>query len=244
MKRFIAFLCGFAWATSAGAQARDMQTLWTVQPADSPAGERSVGSGEFVLKQRLLPSGLAELEVGLGSELAAGVQLVEVTTPGAKVYCHARVARQKLIGHAQLCLVDADMDGRFEGSFKTTSQTKGLLTIAGNRPKRPTAITPVAYRAVDPRQMKEEYFVAIERRNYFNIYSLESFMIAFGREGEMDRLTAPVQLKSADLPKELSVLGSRFTAIAERDGKMVVKVDAPMPPQPFGVVKTTTYRYY
>ena len=96
-----------------------------------------------------------------------------------------------------------------------------MLTIGGNRPKSPKAIAPTAYAQVDPATMRDEYFVAIERRNFFNIYSLESFMIAFGRDGELDRITAPVNFKSTDMPKDVEILGARFTALSEVAGTAV-----------------------
>lgn len=231
----------------AAAQDRAMSTAWFIQPTPVPEGERDLAGGEFVLKQRLLPMGLAELSapLSLGKEsLPVGSQLIEVKTDGARIYCQPRIARQKLLGHAQLCLVDGDSDGRFDGQFRTTSQTKGLLTIGGNRPKSPKAITPVAYAQVDPATLRDEYFVAIERRNFFNIYSLESFMIAFGRDGELERITAPVNFKSAEMPKDVEILGARFTALSEAAGKMKVRMHTAMPPQPFGVVKTTSYSFY
>lgn len=234
-------------ATPAAAQDRSMQTLWFIQEAPAPADERDLAGGDFVLKQRVLPSGLAELSIAatIGKvTLAAGTQLVEVKTQGARVYCEAGIAKQKLLGHAQLCLVDGDSDGRFDGQFRTTSQTKGLLTIGGNRPKNPKSVPPIAYAQVDPATMRERFFVGIERRNFFNIYSLESFMIAFGREGELDRITAPVNFKSTEMPKEVEILGARFTALSEANGKMRVRVSAAMPAQPFGIVKTTSYSFY
>ena len=63
----------------AQAQSRAMQSVWIVQPAAVPAGDRALASGEFVLKQRLLPTGLAELgaDAVLGkATLPAGTQLV------------------------------------------------------------------------------------------------------------------------------------------------------------------------
>lgn len=236
-----------AAGTPATAQDRTMSSVWLIQPTPAPEGERDLAGGEFVLKQRLLPTGLAELpaSLSLGKEtLPAGSQLIEVTTDGARVYCQPRIAKKKLLGHAQLCLVDSDSDGRFDGQFHTTSETKGLLTIGGNRPKSPKAIAPTAYAQVDPATMRDEYFVAIERRNFFNIYSLESFMIAFGRDGELDRITAPVNFKSTDMPKDVEILGARFTALSEVAGKMKIRVRAAMPKQPFGVVKTTSYSFY
>jgi hypothetical protein len=192
-----------------------------------------------------LPTGLAETALdisaaAIGVSIPAGTQLIQVQTDGAKIFCDSRFAKQKLIGHAQICLVDSDMDDRFDGYFKTTSQTKGLITIAGKRPKVPPALDPVPY----PATMREEYFVGIQRRNFFNIYNRETFTITFGHDDELERLTEPVQFKSSELPKELSILGAHFTAISEENGRMTVKVDSAIPPQPFGIVKTTTYDFY
>ncbi|TGX53475.1 hypothetical protein E5A73_11600 [Sphingomonas gei] len=232
------------------AQSRDLQSLWIVQPSSAPMGDRALASGEFVLKQRLLPTGLAELgsDIALGggkAKLVSGTQLIAAGTEGAKVFCIAEVAKQKLIGASfQPCLIDSDRDGDFDGWFSAVSQTKGLLTLAGKYPKKPKPIAETAYREVAPETMRDEYFVAIERRNYFNIYSRESFMIAFGREGQVDRLTAPISFKSTEMPRELTVMGAKFTAIAEQEGKMLVRVSAAMPRQPFGVMTSTTYNFY
>lgn len=235
-------------ASPAWAQSRDLATIWVVQPSPPPAGERKLAGGEFVLKQRLLPLGLAELasDVQLDSTtLIAGTQLIQAQTEGAKVFCTTTVAKQKLIGAGFLpCLVDEDGDGDFEGWFSGVSQTKGLLTLSGRRPKKHKALAETRYTVVPPVTMRERYFVAIERRNYFNIFSRESFMIAFGRESEMERLTTPVSFKSSEMPKEITVMGARFTALGEADGKLTVRVDRAMPVQPFSVVKTTSVRFY
>jgi hypothetical protein len=232
----------------AAAQSRSLQSIWMVQPVETPTSERVLASGEFVLKQRLLPTGLAELgsAITLGSAtLAMGTQLVEAQTQGAKVFCTPQVARQKLIGASfQPCLIDTDQDGDFDGWFNAISQTKGLLSLAGKWPKKPKPLAEAGYRTVAVGTMREEFFVAIERRNYFNIYSRESFMIAFGREGQLERLTTPVSFKSVEMPKMLTVMGAQFEAISETDGKMTVRVHSAMPEQPFGVMTTTTYRFY
>ena len=232
----------------AGGQSRNLQSMWIIQPTAVPAGERLLASGEFVLRQRLLPSGLAELEAPLtiGDEtLAAGTQLVEARTSGLKVFCVPAVPKQKLIGASfQPCMIDSDADGAFEGWFNAMSQTKSILMLTGKYPKKPKAIAATRYREVAPATMRDEYFVAIERRNYFNIYSRESFMIAYGHGDEVERLTAPISFKSEEMPRELTVLGSRFTALSEQDGKMLVRVSQAMPTQPFAVVTTTSYTFY
>lgn len=248
MMRIGAMILAAMLPSAASAQSRALSSIWMVQPTATPAGERALASGEFVLKQRLLPLGLAELgadtTVGAAT-FPAGTQLIEAQTEGAKVFCAAQVARQKLIGAAfQPCLIDQDSDGDFDGWFNAVSQTKGLLTIAGKWPKKPKALAESRYAVVPVQTMRDEYFVAIERRNYFNIFSRESFMIAFGREGQLDRLTSPVSFKSAEMPKEVTILGARFIALGETAGKMTIRVDAAMPAQPFGVIKTTSYHFY
>lgn len=230
------------------ADPRDLASLYVIQPGDVPAGTRELSSGDYVVKQRLLPTGLAELAEPVtlkpGATVPAGTQLVEVQAEAAAVRCVAERAAQKMIGHAQPCFVDADRDGRFESWFSTSSTTKGILTITGRVPKQPTMLdTPVAYRTIDPALHKPELFVGIQRRNYFNIYGRENFMIVFGHEGETSELTTPQWVKSAQMPKELGIMGARFTALSETAGKMQVRVDAAMPKQPFGVTVTTTYTF-
>jgi hypothetical protein len=248
----VAQLCIAATALAASpaaiAQSRDLQSLWVVQPIAVPEGDRLLAGGDFVLKQRLLPTGLAELgaDVALGTTtFAAGTQLVAATAEGVKIFCVTDVAKQKLLGaSSQPCLIDSDSDGDFDGWFNGYSQTKGLLTLSGRYPKKPKPIAETGYREVPPGTMRDTYFVAIERRNYFNIYSRESFMIVFGREGQLERLTAPIAFKSSEMPRELSVMGAKFTAISESGGKMLVRISAAMPQQPFGIVKTTSYSFY
>lgn len=247
MRYPIALALVLTTASAVNAQSRDLQTIWIVQPGVVPAGERDLAGGEFVIKQRLLPTGLAQLEgdvAAKGAFIPSGTQLIQVRSPDVKVYCPAEVAQQKLIGHAHVCLIDSDGDNQFDSLFKTTSQTKGLLVVAGNRPKNPEPIIAVPYRTLEPAAMRDEYFVAIERRNYFNIYGRESFMIAFGREGALERLTSPLSFKSSELPKTMTIMGAQFEALSETDGKLKVRVLTAMPPQPFGIVKTTTYRFY
>lgn len=251
MARVAGLCAGLALVLPAAAQepSRHISALWWVQAAEPPQGERELASGEFVLKQRLLPTGLVELEapVAIGSAtLAAGTQLVDVNAgDGPEIFCIPEVAKQKLIGASfQPCLMDSDSDGDFEGWFNVISQTKGLLTLTGKYPKKPKPLAATRYRIVPPQAMTDEYFVAIERRNYFNIYSRESFMIAFGRDGALERLTAPISFKSDEMPKQMTVMGASFTALSERDGKLVVSVTTAMPRQIFSVIKTTSYSFY
>lgn len=251
-----------AWAAAAGllvpaapaaAQSRNLQSIWMIEPAPPPPGVRHLASKEIVLKQRLLPTALAELarptsESETGATLAEGTQLIEVTNGAGALFCEGDLqgSRQggKLAGgRAQLCFLDSDGDRRFESWFRSWSSTPALVMISGRMPKalKPLA-APLGYRLVDPTTSRIGAFVAIERRNFFNIYNRESFQIVFG-SGDMDkRITAPVQFKSEEMPKEIHILGARFTALSEADGKMAIEVHSAMPAQPFGVVQTVTWR--
>lgn len=229
----------------ASAQSRRLSTFWIIEPAPHPVGVRHLGGKEEVLRQRLLPSGLAELarvwsdpEIG---ELPAGMQLIAASSDLGAVYCEGDIREGDSDG--LLCFLDSDRDGRFESRFRTVSSTPALVMLSGKTPKAPRPLAePLEYRVVDPKTSRIPAFVAIERRNYFNIYIRESFMIVFGTGDEKKRITAPIQFKSADMPKELTVLGARFTALSEADGKMAIEVHNGMPAQPFAVIKTVTYR--
>jgi hypothetical protein len=236
-------------AEPAAAQSRHIYTLWMIEPAPAPSGVRHLASKEYVLKQRLLPTRLAELprqvgEAEIGSSLPAGTQLIEVSNRAGALFCEGEMHKGKLAGgRAQICFMDADRDGRFESRFKSWSATPSLVTISGRIPKTLTPIaSPIEYRLVDPATSRLGAFVAIERRNYFNIYSRESFMIVFGAGERQSRITTPVSFKSAEMPKEMTILGARFTALSEAEGKMAIEVHSPMPRQPFGVIQTVSYR--
>jgi hypothetical protein len=236
---------GLLGASPAFADPRDMATLYFIQAGAVPSGEREIASRDYVIKQRLLPSGLAELveptTLKSGVSLPAGTQLLEVQTASAVVYCAERTVFS-FVGSAQICLIDSDHDGRFESWFTARSATNGIITISGQFPKRPKLLTSTtAYRAVEPSQFKSDLFVAIQWRDYITLSAVESFLVVFGREGETSALSAPHSVKSAELPREVAVMGSRFTALSKTAGKLRVRVDAAMPHQPFSVNVTTSY---
>lgn len=236
---------GLVPAGPAAAQSRRLISFWVIEPAPHPVGVRHLAGKDEVLRQRLLPSGLAELarvwsDAEAEVELPAGTQLIEASSDSGAVYCEGDMREA---GSGLLCFLDSDRDGRFESRFKASSSTPALVMITGKMPKAPKPLAePLEYRAVSPSTSRIPAFVAIERRNYFNIYSSETFMIVFGTGDEKKRITDPVHFKTADMPRELTILGARFTALSETDGKMAIEVHSGMPAQPFAVMSTTTYR--
>lgn len=238
----VALMVGGLAATPGLAQRAQLSTIWWLEPSAPPPGIRHLAGKEQVLKQRLLPAGLTMLgrtvsKAEASFDLPAGTELIEVKGGPGPIFCDGQLRQ------SQGCFLDSDGDGRFDASFRTWSQTPGLVMINGRMPKKLVSLaSPIPYSTLDPATSTLDAFVAIERRNWFNIYGLESFTILFGSSAKQERITDPVQFKSSELPKRVHILGSDFTVLSEKDGRMAIRVDFAMPRQPFGVTKTVTYR--
>jgi hypothetical protein len=236
------------FVTISGGTPPELRTEWRVEPAASLPGIRELGSKELVLKQRLLPSGLVELgravtKAEAGVDLPAGTQLIEVKSSAGTVFCEGEMHTGGLAGRKQTCLLDSDRDNRFDTAFTYMPQAPALVVIEGRLPKKRLQLAaPIPYDRIDPARSRFDAFVAIERRNFFNIYGRENFQIVYGSGAHQERITVPIGFKSPEMPKELTILGARFTALSERDGKMTIRVDQGMPDQPFAVMRIVTYR--
>ncbi len=235
-------------ASPAIAGDRQLTTVWMIEEAPVSPEEREVVREDFVIRQRLMPVGVAQLTAvdlpsGIDASLSAA-QLVEIRTPNALVFCDPEIRSQKPIGHAQSCFVDADRDGRFEAMFLTSSVTKGLLTIQGNRPKNPKAITPIPYKRLLPEDFKAEYFVGVQYRGNANPAHNHVFEINFGTQGKMGALSDRFIIKRSEIPGSRTPFGGQFTILSENQTGIKIRVDRPFPSQPFGIVQTTTYRIY
>lgn len=229
-----------AWAGD-----RSLQTVWTIQEDASLLGERKIVREDYVLKQRLLPSGLAALASSVEEAgLVAGSQLIEVRSPGAVVFCDPAPRAQKLLGHAQPCVVDADNDGRFEGLFLTTSATKGILTIEGNRPKAPRAIMPIAYKRLDVAAFSIPLFVGVQYRGNANPAGNHVFQINYGSDASVGSLSERFVVGKANLPATRTPFGAEIGLLTGTPEGINVRVIRTIPAQLFGVMKTTTYRIY
>jgi hypothetical protein len=234
---------------SASAQSRWLSTIWMIEPTVGIPAEQEYAGGDVIIKQRLVPAGLAALTDNFSDPqfkigAPAGTQFFEVQSGVGRAFCDGRHSNKKANAENYICLVDKDQDGSFEGAFKGLSDTAGIPTIAGKFPKVVKPISPIRYTMRNPLDYTAPYFVAIQRRNFFNIYGRESFTIRFGTDAYSQEITDAVQFKAAELPKDLDILGAHFTAVSEVSGKMRIKVHATMPAQPFAIVQTTTYRFY
>ena len=241
-RSLVALFLGGLVVSPSVAQRAELSTTWWLEPSAPPPGIRHLAGKEHVLKQRLLPAGLAKLGRAVSKaeasfDLPAGTELIQVKGGTGPIFCDGQLQK------AQGCLLDSDSDRRFDSAFRTWSQTPALVMINGPMPtKLMTLASPIPYENLDPATSTLDAFVAIERRNWFNIYGLESFTILFGSSNKQERITDPVQFKSTELPKQLNILGSNFTVLSEKDGRMAVRVDVAMPRQPFRVTKTISFR--
>ena len=256
MPRLWSWIGAFVTAAAAPASAqffpssdsRALVTRWTIEPAPPPQGIRELAAKELVVKQRLLPGGLIELgrnvtRAEAGADIVAGTQLIEVKGPAGAIFCEGELRLNGIGAGRQTCLVDSDGDARLDAAFRAASNTPALVMISDRMPKTTQPLAaPIPYQRIDPAKSRLGAFVAIERRNWFNIYGLEGFTILFGSADRQARITSPVQFKSSEMPKELNVLGARFTALAEKDGKMSIRVEEGMPAQDIGVTRTVSYR--
>ncbi|HEX6374964.1 MAG TPA: hypothetical protein VFZ91_04515 [Allosphingosinicella sp.] len=67
--------------------------------------------------------------------------------------------------------------------------------------------------------------------------------MVFGSGDRKARISAAVGgFESAEMPKQITILGARFTVISESGGKLAIEVHSTMSAQPFGVVQRIIYR--
>lgn len=232
-------------------------TAWIVQPDPAQVGERDVRDGEYVLKHRLLPPSLVELrddvrDAKSGKIVAkAGDQLFGLLTSGAPVYCVNSVPKQNLgrsllfgSGNLQRCLIDHDADGRLDTAFNAGNAIAGLPNFTRKRPKKPDAVTGGTYAPIDPRQDRQNYFVAVRYEGRAGIVgkgSVPTFSVRYGTDGNVGSLTYDKVAEDGAMPIGMMILGARFQ-IVSRDGEVIrVRVEEAMPEQRFGVVQTIRY---
>ena len=228
-------------------------TIWVVQPAEAPADTVEVGFGDLILKQQLLPVGLAQLTGAFQDEtgkraFGAGTQLFRVLSD-VPVYCVAGMREAKGFEKwlasgvtQQFCLVDSDSDGAFESYFEPISEVKGLPTIAGKRPKKIKPIAPVAYEKIDPARMEKPFWVGIQYYGKPLMKEARNFNVAFGSDTSKGSLTSFVATEGSNYPISQQLLGASFSILEAENGKLKVHVEQPMPRQPFGVVHSVSYR--
>lgn len=228
---------------TAAEPSRAMVTLYDIQSDVRQEGERQVSSYGLIVKQLLYPRGLAELVEPVSVRpvdpvLPIGLRLIAVSSTAAAIRCTLTANARILFGNFHTCLVDSDRDGRFESYFTATNSVPGLVSITGRVPKKlkPLAM-PVAYRDIDPALYDQKLIVAIQWWGGPNLWGYKQFKVVLGGVGDaVTDLAGPgVVVKPTEFPKNMEILGSKFTALSEKDGVLSVWVEKSMPSQPFAV---------
>lgn len=235
-----------------------IETAWVVQPDTAQIGERGVRDGEYILKHRLLPPSLVELQDDVvdaksGKVLAkAGEQMFGLLTSGAPVFCVNRVPKQNAArslllgsGNLQRCMIDNDADGRLDAHFNAGNAIPGLPNFIRKRPKKPNMASGGRYVLIDPKLDNQNYYVGIRYEGRAGIIgkgSVPTFGVRFGTEGNEGSLTYDTVPKERIMPFEVQMLGARFDVLSITGEVIEVRVKAAMPEQNFGV--TQTVRYY
>ena len=236
------------------AQRQSYQTLWNVAGRLDAGDKLSVKSGDVFLRHRLLPNAAARLDTDLTDEqgkvvIPTGAEMFSLSTSGAKIFCNAKqngpsVARALLIGGGlkQVCAIDLEGDGTFDQYFSTMGLVKGLPSLSGRVPKAPKIAKAGGYHAIAPNDMTTQYFVGIEYEGKPLLYDRRNFRIVFGEGKRHESLSDWTFIKGGEYPKSHSLLGGSFTVLSETSGVLNLAIDREIPPQPFNVNVTISYR--
>lgn len=245
-------------AVEASAERYEFQTAWQILGAETgDIAEPSVTlrSGELFMKRRLLPPRAARLDAPLlgakGEELLpAGAELFGTKSDRVDIYCStaqkaAGIATQFLLGRTgqkQICLIDADRDNDFDSFFKVAGEIKGLPSLYARTPKTLDRADGLKYSPIEPVSMAQEYFVAVEYQGKPLLYDRRNFTVTFGTDEKKESLTSWIYTKGSVYPQSLTYLGGKFTVLSENQGTLNIRIDRQIPSQPFGVIKSVSFR--
>lgn len=250
--------CATPAAAAQRERAEQMTTVWLIQPGE-PSQPRPVHRGDPILEQKLLPSGLATLDGAFdGGEVnrpfPAGTQLFQVLYRSAAVYCAFQYKPPNGLlalwspttTGTQLCFVDSERDGRFENYFVASNATPSLPGIYGPLPRsdKLKPLAPLAYSVAEPTAFGGDLTVSIVYTGKGLVNNVRRYAVFFGSKEKRARLTADKVSHGKDFPLKVEVMGASISILSGSGQDIVAQVDQPIPPQPFGVVRTVTTVYY
>lgn len=231
---------------------RRYETIWVIHADESQTGTRNVAVGSPIIEQRLLPFGLAETVEDIRSAsgdvlVEKGRQLFQLRVATGKTFCVVEVPRPSFYrsfmlggGNLQLCLIDGDDDGVFDGHFNGGNPMRGVPFINGKQPRNPKQATG-RYSLLTPDQFAPPYTVRV------SLVSADvsakgdsriSYRIDFGDDVTRQKLTNFI---SGGIG-HTEILDAQWNALEIGDDAVKVDVMRAMPTQPFQAVRTITYR--
>jgi hypothetical protein len=233
-------------------------SIWHVEESDAPLGPLTVRDGDYVFRNRLLPSSLVRLTADAvdqeSGELVAeaGTQLFGLSTRGAPIYCVAGRREASALtrillsaGNRQICFVDLDKDGRLDGHFSAGNAVRGVPNFSGHRPRNPKRLaTPASYRQLRPEEMETDYFVGVRYRGRALLNSRPVFTVTFGTLSSRESLTSGIRGPRELNARPVSAMGGEFVITGREGSTLQVDIRRKVPPQPFHVIQTVTYSFY
>ncbi|RXR28224.1 hypothetical protein [Sphingobium fluviale] len=223
--------------------------VWIVVAESAPADEFVVHPKEVVFKQRVLPTGAAQIQSdyeGIDGKNAAqsGAQLIELRAEGKAIFCstdmgHDFEYNNTWIGRKNRvrCFSDDDLDGDFDQSFWGYNSVKELPTLVGIIPDKLEQAVSIPYSRINPNDFKQKYFVAVFFTGKSFIRGNLEFDIRYGEDGRWGYFNSPKispgQIKS--YPDIMTIMGSIISAKRADESSVRVKVLRMMPAQPFGI---------
>jgi hypothetical protein len=227
---------------------RSVTMPWTIQPFSPPDATITAMPGDIVLKQKLLPFGLATLSENATDEKTgnlvapAGTTLLRLKLTTGAAYCVAADPKKTALARAKpgspflrACFVDADLDHRFESSAEYDGKAIPLPSVSGRLPKKMhLLVKPVPYAERPVEEYDGGAFVGIRYDGVSGLSGEPVFMDVFGRGDAFDSFNRSWP-RSGDGTGSLSKIGSVLLngarlEVIENDGRMLkLKIVRSMP---------------
>lgn len=253
-KLFFASAIALAGASSAGAEKpKRFQVAWVVAPDDTVKGHRAVPPKGLILRQRLLPVGIARLDgafVGAkpSDQLPEGTELLLASGAEKPVYCSQNFIPVLSLGvgihkGSTRCFVDDNEDGAFDRAFYAPSDIVELPSAAGEIPTKGSTPCNVRYSKPSADTLTTPYYLGVQYIGQAKLGSLRRFMTVYGTEKRWGYLTGDnlFTKRDADLPKSLNIYGSTIVIKGGEGKSVLVDVEQGMPAQPFAVGYSVMY---
>jgi hypothetical protein len=231
-----------ATALAAAPTGREVTALWNIQGSGTWPAPRELAKGDALLELPILPPGLIELSEDLpGGTLRAGELLYKLTAQSGTVYCtvdaQPMIGNENKFGHTILvCLVDADNDGTFEGSFRRRASA-GVPLIFGEVPAKLQPVGPARYEQRPPSSIGGAFLMRIlldgDPAKPKALRFTYSAGAADGEEANIMKLSEYAEVPNKNYPRQFEVLGGLFELTGVKDGKAVVRMISPTAPYPF-----------
>ncbi|HEX9965037.1 MAG TPA: hypothetical protein VGB04_08635 [Allosphingosinicella sp.] len=232
------------WAAAPALAGEKLKTDWIVQATPAPDAPVRAGPGDVILRQRVLPRGVAILrdlytESGPRWTVQPGTELFEAQGSAAAIYCPldnrspSRLVKILSVTpeNDHLCFIDRDRDGRFEMSFRTVNSYSDLPGVFGSIMPSDKRIAPLRYDVADPKSLSRETAITLRyaRRKGDRL----EFTIVYGWPERLSAVPGPrVSIKA--LPARFELLGGLFVVREVNGSDIVVEVARTMPEGPVG----------